>query len=69
MKSGLGAVYEFLRANPYQPGLSYFHVQPVFHDADTGHIFARTSWDEGCHVDRVLWNIPHPSLLTAAASH
>jgi hypothetical protein len=46
MKSGLGAVYEFLWANPYQPGLSYFHVQPVFHDADTGHIFARTSWDE-----------------------
>jgi len=46
MKSGLGAVYEFMWANPYQPGLSYFHVPPVFHDASTGHIFARTSWDE-----------------------
>ena len=46
MKSALGAVYEFLWANPYQPGLSYFHIPPVFHDTATGHIFARTSWDE-----------------------
>ncbi len=46
MQSGLGCVYEFLWANPYQPGLSYFHVPLVFHDAATGHIFARTSWDD-----------------------
>jgi hypothetical protein len=46
MQSGLGSVYEFLWANPYQPGLSYFHVPLVFHDAATGHLFARTSWDE-----------------------
>lgn len=46
MRGALGAVYEFLWANPYQPGLSYFHVPLVFHDAATGHIFARTSWDE-----------------------
>jgi hypothetical protein len=46
MQGGLGAVYEFLWANPYQPGLSYFHVPLVFHDATTGHIFARTSWDD-----------------------
>jgi hypothetical protein len=46
MQGGLGSVYEFLWANPYQPGLSYFHVPLVFHDASTGHIFARTSWDE-----------------------
>ena len=43
---GLGAVYEFLWANPYQPGLSYFQIPLVFHDAATGHVFARTSWDE-----------------------
>jgi hypothetical protein len=46
MQSGLGCVYEFLWANPYQPGLSYFHVPLVFHDSTTGHVFARTSWDE-----------------------
>ncbi len=46
MRSGLGSVYEFLWANPYQPGLSYFHIPLVFHDAHTGHVFARTSWDE-----------------------
>ena len=46
MRSGLGIVYEFLWANPYQPGLSYFHFPLVFHDGATGHVFARTSWDE-----------------------
>jgi hypothetical protein len=46
MKGALGAVYEFLWANPYQPGLSYFHIPLVFHDADRGHVFARTSWDD-----------------------
>ena len=39
-------MYEFLWANPYQPGLSYFHIPLVFHDRLTGHVFARTSWDE-----------------------
>jgi len=46
MRGGLGIVYEFLWANPYQPGLSYFHIPLVFHDGATGHVFARTSWDE-----------------------
>lgn len=46
MRGALGAVYEFLWANPYQPGLSYFQIPLVFHDANTGHLFARTSWDD-----------------------
>jgi len=46
MRGALGSVYEFLWANPYQPGLSYFHVPLVYHDAQLGHVFARTSWDE-----------------------
>jgi hypothetical protein len=46
MRGGLGAVYEFLWANPYQPGLNYDHVDLVFHDSHTGEVFARTSWDE-----------------------
>ena len=46
MRGGLGVVYEFLWANPYQPGLSYFQMPLVFHDAASGHVFARSSWDE-----------------------
>ena len=46
MKDPLGFLYEFLWANPYQPGLSYALLPLVFHDASTGHVFARTSWDE-----------------------
>jgi hypothetical protein len=46
MRGALGALYEFLWANPYQPGLSYFQMPLVFHDAASGHVFARSSWDE-----------------------
>ena len=46
MRGALGAVYEFLWANPYQPGLNYDHVPLVFHETHTGEVFARTSWDE-----------------------
>jgi hypothetical protein len=46
MRGSLGAVYEFLWANPYQPGLNYDHVPLVFHEPYTGEVFARTSWDE-----------------------
>jgi hypothetical protein len=46
MRDPLGVVYEFLWANPYQPGLSYSLLPLVFHDGATGHVFARASWDE-----------------------
>jgi hypothetical protein len=46
MRGALGCGYEFLWANPYQPGLSYFQVPLVYHNAASGNIFARTSWDE-----------------------
>lgn len=46
LRDPLGAPYEFLWANPYQPGLAYQTLPKVFHDAVTGHVFARTSWDE-----------------------
>ena len=46
MRSALGAPYEFLWANPYQPGLSYSQAPLLFHDEVSGHLFARTSWDE-----------------------
>jgi hypothetical protein len=41
-----GAPYEFLWANPYQPGLSYFQLPLVFHDENSGTLFVRSSWDE-----------------------
>jgi hypothetical protein len=46
MRGALGILYEFMWANPYQPGLSYFQMPLVYHDADSGHVFARSSWDE-----------------------
>jgi hypothetical protein len=46
MRGALGVLYEFMWANPYQPGLSYFQMPLVFHDATSGHVFARSSWDE-----------------------
>jgi hypothetical protein len=46
MRSAFGAPYEFLWANPYQPGLSYFHVPLRLHDTRTGQLFLRSSWEE-----------------------
>ncbi|MEO8026635.1 MAG: hypothetical protein ABI823_09175 [Bryobacteraceae bacterium] len=46
MRGGLGSPYEFLWANPYQPGLSYHHMPLLWHDPQTGRLFARSSWDE-----------------------
>ncbi|MDX2154391.1 MAG: hypothetical protein SFV54_26860 [Bryobacteraceae bacterium] len=48
LRSPLGAPYEFLWANPYQPGLSYFHMPLTFHDAEhqDGALFLRSSWEE-----------------------
>lgn len=46
MRGSLGAVYEFLWANPYQPGLNYDQVPLVFHEPYSGEVFGRTSWDE-----------------------
>jgi hypothetical protein len=46
MFTAFGAPYEFLWANPYQPGLSYDQLPLIFHDADSGALFVRSSWDE-----------------------
>ncbi|HLH42022.1 MAG TPA: hypothetical protein VKV74_03470 [Bryobacteraceae bacterium] len=46
MRGDFGAAYEFLWANPYQPGLSYALLPLVFHNPSNGHVFARTSWEE-----------------------
>lgn len=46
MRGVLGIVYEFLWANPYQPGLSYYHLPLQFHEPRTGHLFVRSSWED-----------------------
>jgi|SRR5579864_4475336 len=46
LRSTFGTPYEFLWANPYHPGLSYYLVPLVFHDDLSGRLFIRSSWDE-----------------------
>lgn len=46
MRSPFAAPYEFLWANPYQPGLSYHHLPPFFHDPQSGTLFLRSNWEE-----------------------
>jgi len=46
LRSPLGAPYEFLWANPYQPGLSYYQVPLVYYDARSGRLFVRSSWED-----------------------
>ena len=46
LRGTLGAPYEFLWANPYQPGLSYTNLPLVFHDPASGALFLRSTWDE-----------------------
>lgn len=47
LRGTFGAPYEFLWANPYLPGLSYYHIPLVYHNPDFGRLFIRSSWDDG----------------------
>lgn len=46
LRSAFGMPYEFLWANPYQPGLPFEKMEPFFHDALGGRFFVRSSWEE-----------------------
>lgn len=46
MRGALGTPYEFLWANPYQPGLSYHHLPTFFHDPQSGILILRSDWEE-----------------------
>jgi hypothetical protein len=46
MRGALGIAYETMWANPYQPGLSYYHVPLVAHDAVGGELFLRSTWED-----------------------
>jgi hypothetical protein len=50
MRGVFGIPYEFLWANPYQPGLSYYHVPLVMYDETLGRLLIRSSWE-----DDALW--------------
>jgi hypothetical protein len=46
LRSPFGAPYEFLWANPYQPGLPYEKLPLAHHDPRTGTLFLRSSWED-----------------------
>lgn len=46
MRGAFGTPYEFLWANPYQPGLSYYHVPLIFYAPEFGRLFIRSSWED-----------------------
>lgn len=46
MRGAYGIPYELLWANPYQPGLSYYHVPLAMHDEIGGRLFVRSSWED-----------------------
>ncbi|MBZ5610964.1 MAG: hypothetical protein LAP38_22090 [Acidobacteriia bacterium] len=50
LQGTFGAPYEFLWANPYQPGLSYFQLPLLYHNAQSGALFIRSNWE-----DDALW--------------
>ena len=46
MRGAYGILYELLWANPYQPGLSYYHAPLALHDEIGGQLFVRSSWED-----------------------
>ncbi|MBN8730921.1 MAG: hypothetical protein J0L64_10290, partial [Acidobacteria bacterium] len=46
MRGPFSIPYEFLWANPYQPGLSYHYLPNIFHDPVSGRLVVRSSWEE-----------------------
>jgi hypothetical protein len=46
MRGTLGIAYELMWANPYQPGLSYYHVPLVAHDSIGGELWVRSTWED-----------------------
>lgn len=46
MRGTFGIPYEMMWANPYQPGLSYYHVPLAQHDEIGGQLFVRSAWED-----------------------
>ena len=56
MRGTFGAPYEFLWANPYQPGLAYALLPPEFYNAAEGALFVRSSWDDDARWFGIVGN-------------
>jgi hypothetical protein len=71
MRSTFASPYEFLWANPYQPGLSYHHMPLRFHDTRAGRLFLRSTWDDDAEwasfVDGRVQVFEDGKIQTAAA--
>lgn len=46
MRGSYGMPYELMWANPYQPGLSYYHAPLALHDEIGGQLFVRSTWED-----------------------
>jgi hypothetical protein len=46
LRGTFGAPYEFLWANPYQPGLSYYLAPLIYRNPNSGRLFVRSSWED-----------------------
>jgi len=46
MRGTYGIPYEFLWANPYQPGLSFHYLPNIYHDPITGRLIVRSTWED-----------------------
>ncbi len=46
LQGTFGAPYEYLWANPYQPGLSYFQMPLLYHNPKSGALFVRSNWED-----------------------
>jgi len=46
LRAAFAVPYEFLWANPYQPGLSYYHVPLIYYSPEFGRLFLRSTWDQ-----------------------
>lgn len=51
IREGPGVGYEFLWADPYLPGLSFYNLDPWAYDPDAGLLYARTTWEpDSCWI-------------------
>jgi hypothetical protein len=46
LRGPFGIPYEYLWANPYQPGLSFHYLPNIFHDPASGRLLVRSSWED-----------------------
>jgi len=74
LQGTFGAPYEFMWANPYQPGLSYFQLPLLYHDQNSGALFVRSNWEDDAvwfglyQGEAQLFQDGHITVLNASAN-